>query len=58
MFHPLADTENSVTYRLPDGAKTDIANAPTKENLERSTTPGKCDSDNKPMEADSFHHRS
>ncbi len=43
-FRPLADTEPE-SYRLPDGAKVDVANAPTKKNMEQSTTEGKCDSD-------------
>lgn len=56
MFRPLADTEPE-SYRLPDGAPTDVMGAPSKKNLEMSTTEAPCDSDNKPMNADSTAHR-
>jgi len=57
MFHPLADTENSVTFRLPEGARTDVMGAPSKENLNADTKEAPCDSDGKPMDHDSTAHR-
>ena len=30
-------------YPNPDGARTDVSNAPTKENLSRGTKPASCD---------------
>lgn len=56
MFRPLADTEPE-SYRLPDGAKVDVANAPTKKNLETSTEEAPCNYDGKPMDQDSTAHR-
>jgi hypothetical protein len=56
MFRPLADTEPQ-SFRLPDGARTDVMGAPTKKNLETSTEEAPCNYDGKPMDADSTAHR-
>ncbi len=38
-FHPLALDEG---YPNPDGARTDVGNSPTKENLSRGSKPAPC----------------